>query len=335
MAHSDQHAFIGYRVRRDIFTSKGTLLLPSGTVLKAKHADLLRANGITLGTDDVTDLKLADETQILEAVMEIKEIFGKVQAEGSLPIDWVKDRVLPKVMDLTSRHANLLDMLRFLHDKDEYTYRHTFAVGVIASMIGRWLGIRGQELIRLSMSASVHDIGKSLVASEILLKPGRLTAEEFDAMKEHAKIGYRLLKDEAVDEVIALVALQHHEREDGTGYPDGVRAEQIHLFSKIVAVADVFHAMTSNRVYKAALPYYEVMTLMWEGKLGSFQRNILNLFIKHIMELHIGKSVVLNDGSPGKIVYVSSSAPLQPLVSRYGVLIDLRLEQELNIREMV
>ncbi|MFB9325116.1 HD-GYP domain-containing protein [Paenibacillus aurantiacus] len=335
MDDSNLDRFIGRRLRVDVFAATGTPLLSAGTQLERGHLRLLESNKIVLSSKDVTAFFIEEEASIMEAVSDIRHVFQSVTAGRKLPVDYVNERILPKVLDMASRHGRLIDLLQLLQDKDEYTYKHTFAVGVISSIIGKWLGIRGQELIRLAMAASVHDIGKSEIPSELLLKPGRLTEAEFDLMKRHADQGYELLLASGLDERTALVALQHHEREDGTGYPKGLHAGHIHFFSKIVAVADVFHAMTSNRVYKSAMPFYDVLSLMWDGKLGAFHAHILHVFIKQIMELHIGKSVVLNDGVPGKIIYVSSSAPLKPLVDRQGEIIDLSRERELTIREWV
>ncbi|TYP68058.1 HD-GYP domain-containing protein [Paenibacillus methanolicus] len=325
--------FIGYRLRADVFAANGTHLLSAGTRLERGHVRLLQVNQVVLRSKDVTAFSAEQEVSIKEAVSDIRHVFQSAVSGRKLPVDYVHDRILPKVLEMASRHAQLIDLLHLLQGKDEYTYKHTFAVGIISSIIGRWLGVRGQDLIRLTMAASVHDIGKSGIPSEVLLKPGRLTEAEFDLMKRHTRQGYELLLASGLDERTALVALQHHEREDGTGYPKGLQADQIHFFSKIVAVADVFHAMTSNRVYKSAMPFYDVLSLMWEGKLGAFHSHILHVFIKQIMELHIGKSVVLNDGVPGKIIYVSSSAPLKPLVNRQGEIVDLSREQQITIRE--
>lgn len=328
-------SFVGYRLLADVFAANGTHLLSAGTRLERRHTRLLQANRVGLRSKDVTAFSGEEEASIREAISDIRHVFQSASTGQKLPVDYVQERILPKVLGIAARHARLIDLLHLLQDTDGYTYKHTFAVGVISSIIGRWLGVRGQELMRLAMAASVHDIGKSGIPSELLLKPGRLSEAEFDLMKRHTRQGYELLLGSGLDERTALVALQHHEREDGTGYPNGLHGGQIHFFSKIVAVADVFHAMTSNRVYKAAMPFYDVLSLMWGGKLGAFHAHILHVFIKQIMELQIGKSVVLNDGVPGKIIYVSSSAPLKPLVNRHGEIIDLSREQELAIREWV
>ncbi|MFC4098520.1 HD-GYP domain-containing protein [Paenibacillus xanthanilyticus] len=336
MDDRDLEPYIGYRLRADVFAASGAHILSAGTRLERRHVRLLQANRVILRSQDVTAFSYEEEASIKEALTDIRHVFQSAATGGKLPVvDYVKDRILPKVLSLASRYTRLIDLLHLLQDKDEYTYKHTFAVGIISSIIGRWLGVRGQELVRLTMAASVHDIGKSGIPSEVLLKPGRLTEAEFDLMKRHTRQGYELLLASGFDERTALVALQHHEREDGTGYPNGLQADQIHFFSKIVAVADVFHAMTSNRVYKSAMPFYEVLSLMWEGKLGTFHSHILYVFIKQIMELNIGKSVVLNDGVPGNIIYVSSSAPLKPLVNRQGKIVDLSREQHITIREWV
>ena len=170
--------------------------------------------------------------------------------------------------------------------KNEYTYRHNICVGVIATYIGKWLGLSEEELSKLTLAATLHDIGKTMISGSILNKPGKLTELEYEEMKHHTIYGYRLIKKiPGLHPSIALTALQHHEREDGQGYPLGINGYHIHSFSKIVAIADIFHAMSSHRVYHEAIPFYEVIAQMKENVFGKLNPEILLVFLNKMMEI--------------------------------------------------
>src|SRR5690625_7353760 len=143
--------------------------------------------------------------------------------------------------------------------------------------------------MQLTTDVLLHDVGKMLVPEEILNKPGQLTEEEFQEMKNHTLYGYEILKDTVgVNHRQALVALQHHERMDGSGYPLQLKRDEIDLFSRIVAVADVFHAMSSNRVYQERSPLYEVLAEMEREVIAKLDPEITYLFIRS-EERRVGK----------------------------------------------
>jgi putative nucleotidyltransferase with HDIG domain len=182
-----------------------------------------------------------------ESVIQINEIFQVSRRSKKVPLLDIQRQIIPLIHQ-TINQPNLFRLFASLKSKDDYTYRHSFAVAVIATLIGKWLGLKETELSELTIAAILHDIGKLKIPLDILNNPGKLTKEEFDLMKKHTIFGYEMIKETAgISHRQALVALQHHERQDGSGYPLGIRADKIDLFSRIVGIADVFHAMTSNR----------------------------------------------------------------------------------------
>src|SRR5690606_32013384 len=161
-------------------------------------------------------------------------------------------------------------------------------------LIGKLLHLSEIELHWLTLGATLHDIGKVNIPSAILDKPGKLTAEEFSIVKLHTIDGYNMLKQmEHLPEVVPLIALRHHEREDGSGYPYGLRAHDIDIYSKIVAVADIFHAMTSDRIYHKAIPFYKVIKQMQEDVFGKLNYRVANCFLVEMMNKLVNKKVVL------------------------------------------
>ncbi|MFF2586309.1 HD-GYP domain-containing protein [Peribacillus butanolivorans] len=130
-----------------------------------------------------------------------------------------------------------------MQEKNEYTYKHNIGVGIIATYLGTKLGLSKESLSDLTMAAILHDVGKTRIPERLLEKTGKLTATEYDEIKRHTIYGYELLKSiPGIPPSIALTALQHHEREDGQGYPHKLKGSNIYYLSKIVAIADVFHA---------------------------------------------------------------------------------------------
>ena len=171
---------------------------------------------------------------------------------------------------------------------------------------------------------------------EILNKPGRLTAEEFDLIKLHPVFGYEMLmRTDGSTEREKLVALQHHERQDGSGYPYGIRGDRIDAYSRIVAVCDVYHAMSSRRSYHEPSPFYAILEQMSQNRFGEFDAAIVGVFIDKMMNMTVGNDVKLSDGSIGSIVLVHPTEPLRPLVKIGERFVDLRREPNVKIEQVI
>jgi putative two-component system response regulator len=169
-------------------------------------------------------------------------------------------------------------LVRLAEFRDEETGRHLVRMSRYCELIGVELGLDHDWCNRLRLASELHDVGKVAIPDRILLKPGRLTASERKVMETHAEIGHRLLSDSDSElmRVAALTALTHHERWDGTGYPSGVGGEEIPLEGRIAAVADVFDALTSDRVYRAAFPVGMALTMMDEERGRHFDPDVLD-----------------------------------------------------------
>lgn len=273
--------------------------------------------------------------KINQATKTVKQIFNFVGDGGNLPISEIMEDIIPSIKQ-AAEIPHIYHLFYELQSKDEYTYRHTISVGIIATIIGKWMGMPKDSINELTIAATLHDIGKSRIPKEILNKPGKLSQEEYNEMKNHTIIGYELLRDiPELPMTIPLVALQHHEREDGAGYPLGLSGDQIHRFSKIVSIADVFHAMSSSRVYHHAKPLYEVIKDMQNHAFGKFDPNIMLIFLYKMMDNLAGKNVQLSNGSIGKIVMIHPFDPLRSLVKVEEELIDLRYNNDLQIERVV
>ncbi|WP_231571019.1 HD-GYP domain-containing protein [Gordoniibacillus kamchatkensis] len=318
----DNTWFIGRRLNNNIYSKQGSLLLPKNNILEARHLDLLRQHGIEIMAEDT---ELVIEALVDEAISEVQSIYEKIHHNSSqLSNQVIRHTVMPKIQELCFNN-NLSNVILALTKKDHYTYRHCIGVAVISYLIGKWLGLKDEELNDLTVAGLLHDLGKTKIPDSILKKVGKLSAEEYSEMKRHTHFGYEMIGNlPGMTEQQALVALQHHEREDGSGYPFGVCGDKITHFCKIVTVADVFHTMVSERVYKNPVPLYQVFQEIYQRSFGLFDPIIVQCFITNVMNRMIGDSVLLSDGRVARIVMLHPDDLINPLVELQGEYCDLR-----------
>jgi HD-GYP domain-containing protein (c-di-GMP phosphodiesterase class II) len=318
----DNSRFIGRRLNHNVYSRQGSLLLPQNSILDNHHLDLLHQHGIELWREDT---QLVTELITEEAVSEVKAIYEKIHHQTEqLSNQVIQDELMPKIQELCIQN-NLSNVLLALSQKDNYTYRHCIGVAVISFLIGKWLRMKDEELSELAIAGLMHDLGKVKIPDMILNKAGRLNADEYAEMKLHTHLGYEMIRNiSEMTEQQALVALQHHEREDGSGYPFGVSGEKITPFSKIVSVADVFHTMISERVYKKPVPLYQVFQEIYKNSYGLFDPKIVYSFITNMMNRLVGDHVILTDGQVARIVMLHPDDLVNPLVEAQGQFYDLR-----------
>lgn len=270
-----------------------------------------------------------------QASKKIEFIFSNLMLGEELNLNLLEKEILP-VISQASEIPHIYHLFYELNKTEEYTYKHTIGVGIISLMIGKWLKLSEEELKELTLGATLHDIGKTRISPFILNKEGKLTREEYEEVQLHTSYGYEILRKlDQLSDRVALVALQHHEREDGRGYPKGLEGNQIELYSKIVAIADMFHAMLSRRVYQEPLTFYTALRQLQDQAFGKLDANITLLFLYKLMDSIIGRSVMLSDGSVGKILMVDRYDPLRILVQVEDQIIDLKMNHELNIEKVV
>lgn len=303
-------------------------------LLDQHHIDVSEKDAIEAGPYGNLNIS-ANNVMIDEVIVHVKEIFEEIRRTQKIPLYHIRKRIVPIILHMIEQPA-ILDLFVTLHRRDDYLYSHSLAVGVISALLGKWLAIQNSELLQLTTAAIIHDVGKVMIPASIINKPGELTAEEYEVMKRHTILGYELIKDTiGTNHNQALVALQHHERMDGLGYPLGINADRIGLFSRIVAIADVFHAMSSKQVYRHALPFYEVLSQMEQYAYGKLDTGIVRLFLKKIMQSILGYNVLLTDGRKGKVIYINPNCPTLPLVHIGDEFVDLSNNTDIKIEQMI
>jgi HD-GYP domain-containing protein (c-di-GMP phosphodiesterase class II) len=229
------------------------------------------------------------------------------------------EHCLPLVQDITEsvgRNPGALVSLARLKTSDDYTYMHSVAVCALMVSLSNELGLNATDTREAGLAGLVHDIGKALMPQEVLLKPGALTPAEFAIMKGHPEAGHRLLQEgQGVGPVPLDVALHHHEKINGKGYPHGLKGSDISLFARMGAVCDVYDAITSNRPYKAGWDPAESLQKMalW-ARDGHFDEAIFQAFVKSIGIYPTGSLVRLKSDRLAVVVDQGGGSLLKPLV---------------------
>lgn len=242
---------------------------------------------------------------------------------------------IKKILQRDEGRYHLFELIYSVHEHDEMSLSHCINVALICNMFGQWLHMEEDEIDTLTLCGLLHDVGKIAVPKEILNKPGKLTGEEFDVIKDHPEQGYLMLLSQAIDPRIRLAALMHHERYDGTGYPLGKKGDEIHPFAMITAIADVFDAMTSNRIYRHAICPFSVLEMFeQEGKL-QFDLKISMPLMERIAEIYINHRVRLNDQSQGEVIMLNRHALSRPVIKIGDDFIDLSKHKRLRIEAVV
>jgi len=311
----------GMKVGHSVNNANGQVLLTPGSVLNVKFIKRLSLLGIpAVYIDDgfLSDLQVEDvvtESTRYHAIELTKKVFRDFRYTRSLTgldkIEKAADLIIKELLENNTLMVNLAD----IRSLDEYTFGHSVNTCILALITAIHMGYNEKKLKMLAIGAILHDLGKILVPQEILNKPGKLTDEEYELIKTHSEFGHRLLAaDKNFDSVSSMVALQHHERYNGSGYPQGLIGDQIHQFSSIVGIADVYDALTADRVYRKSVSAHEAFEMMAGTGDYLFDYEVVKAFLYHVAAYPVGSLVKLNNGQTGVVLKNKPGLPLRPLV---------------------
>ncbi len=332
----------GATLARPIYTAEGRILLSEGISLKQTYIDKIRANSINeiyIEDDissgvDVQDIIL-DQTRN-EAKQLVRDFMCNSTLSKTFSSEEVKaliDNIINQLLDNEEIIINLSD----IKSVDDYTFEHSVNVCILSLVIGMGLGYTHQKLKDLGVGAILHDIGKLRIPAQILKKPSQLSVVEFEEIKKHSYYGYEILKQNPkLSMVSSFIALGHHERYDGSGYPLQLKGENIHQCARIVAVADVFDALSSDRVYRKKLRPHEVVEYITSLGSHHFDPEIVESFIKYIALYPTGTGAVLNTREKVLVVKANRNFPTKPVVrviySADGIMLSKPYEIDLSER---
>ncbi|MGG1312470.1 HD-GYP domain-containing protein [Cohnella laeviribosi] len=318
----------GMVLGKKIFSDDGIVLLAEGVELTNSLIRKLAENGIRYlyiqdpRTEGIEMPELLDEETQRQALSTIRSVFrdlidqpGRRQS-GMYPYVGRNLRnVMHMVLDDLQRNRDAMIMLMNLHTVDHYLYMHSLNVCVYATLLGIANGYSKEELLTLGLGALLHDIGKTQISMQVLMKPGKLTPEEFEEMKRHTELGYYLLKDEPnISLIAAHCAFQHHERINGSGYPRGLKGDEIHEYAKWIGIVDSYDAMTTHRAYKEAMLPHQAVESLYSGSGILYDTQMLSLFRDKVAIYPLGITVQLNTGQLAVVVDINALSVHRPIV---------------------
>jgi len=339
----------GMETGQPLVDENGKVILHEGTVLNANLIERLDQWGVTElvihdGDDSVglvDRVPLTKEQQQFvenyqETVKSLSQAFQSVRYLNTVPLEQMRELANDTVSKLV-HSVGVMNHLQMVRRQDEYTFHHSVNVAVLCGVLGRWVGYQGQELQDLILAGLLHDVGKAKISLEVLNKPEKLLEEEMQLMQTHAALGYKLLRNipDLPNEVMVGV-LEHHERMDGSGYPLKLDGGRIHPYAKIIAVADVYDAMTSDRVYRSKVTPFFVLEMMAQKMFDEYDPSICEVFLRNVRSCFIGNTVQLSDGRQAEVVSAGQPIFTRPVVrTKNDEFIDLEKNREIMIVQVL
>ncbi|MCD8552372.1 MAG: HD-GYP domain-containing protein [Seleniivibrio sp.] len=261
---------------------------------------------------NLKDLSHASEVYS-ESVFIVGSILDGIRNGGAINTEAVK-HVSQSITEMTLKKRGVLTSITKLKQYDNYTFHHSINVSIFAASLATHLGMSKKEIEIAANSGLIHDIGKMLVPESILNKPGKLSEEEYKVMKTHVIRGYEYAKKCGTPAEELKMIIEHHERHDGSGYPYGLKDEQISIFGKIGAVVDIYDAMTSDRVYHKGIAATSALKLMFQWTDKHINKSIFEFFIKNVGIYPVGSLVIMATHEIGIVGKMNPANPMSPVV---------------------
>ncbi|MFZ7103729.1 MAG: HD-GYP domain-containing protein [Peptococcaceae bacterium] len=270
---------------------------------------------------NVVNVELPQEVArqiIIETTVVIKDIFATAGKNEETDFSKLYPAA-EKIVELILKYGEqVVDEIFLLWKMDQYTFHHSIGTAFFSALIGNELNYSRTELKDLVLGSLLHDLGKGLIPLRILNKPGKLDPHEFDEMKKHSFFGYKILKENSdFSEDILVIPLQHHERKDGNGYPLMLKDSAIHPYAKIASIADMFSALTTNRVYRDKVSKFVAGEYLLSSSTYALDTYLVNLFLFTILKGMKDAWVELNNGEVGKIISIDHKYPTRPRIAIY------------------
>jgi HD-GYP domain-containing protein (c-di-GMP phosphodiesterase class II) len=329
----------GVTLGKDLLSYDSTLLLPKGTVITKEHLDSLHMRNIE-------DVFIMDNLTVAKSGRLFEDVYSDslavvrsfmLGAKLGKPLEFdeienISDLLLEQVFEAN----DLFRQMRLMKEKDDYLFTHSVNVALLCILMGRWLKCEKETLKELGQAGLLHDIGKIFIDDSILNKPDKLTDAEYKEIKKHTLHGYNfLIQYKWISTNIANAALMHHERADGSGYPMGTKGYSKNLCVSVVAVADVYDAVTSDRVYSDKRSPYTAAEILWQDSFGKLNPEISKVFYDKITNFYVGNEVLLSNNKKGIVIYVDPSQPTRPIVMSGDNFYNLATDRSITVLEII
>lgn len=347
----------GMIVAEDVYNSQNERILTRNTMVTTRSITKLKLYGLkeifvyipnTLVATQLTQssqhkntLKNSVEFKkfkkyYMDSIVVLKEFYQALNGTSTSSFDEVK--LLSSVEQLLKECRSSLrtfDMLQCMRDLDDQIFVHSLNVALICFSFARWLNFNVKDTEQLMLAALLHDIGKLELPLELMKKPTALTKEELECVQKHPELGYALVKEKSIDNRVKDAILMHHERCDGSGYPTHLCLHDISSFGKIIAIADVYDAMTASRSYRKGICPFEVLEIFEKDGYQKYDVSYLLPFLEGLAQCYIHSTVCLSNGLVGEVVMIHKNYLSRPVVQVETQFIDLSKRNDLKIVSIV
>ncbi len=346
----------GMITAEDVLNYNNQLILPKGLILTDKTITKLAFYSILSVRVEEESAEMGDSSSYEPTYIEkirkssefiqfkeefehdvdtFKNVINDVIEKGApLDVDKLMNHTL-NILEPTWTTPNVFDMLHCMRQYDDATYIHCMNVALICNVFARWLRLSEEEIKTATISGLLHDIGKTRIPDSIIKKPGKLTEQEYTVVKRHPQEGYRMIENSTLTTSVRNAVLMHHERCDGSGYPFGINGDKIDPYAKMVAIADVYDAMTSARIYRGPLCPFKAIALFESEGLQKYDTRFILTFLENVVNTYLLNTVRLNNGVTGKIVYINKEQLSSPTVQTEQGFINLSQHPELYIEDLI
>ena len=326
----------GMKIDQAIVDRRGRILIARGALMDEYLIDSLLKlgiNGVYIreGEEDPDEENISllaksviEKTRVEDrAKVKLTESVKKRVAEGiqylynnteTQDFADATDKITGELMRAISDNEAIAVDISTLKISDEYTFKHSVDVATMAMIVAKQPGLNEKEVYEIGIAGLLHDLGKSKIPNEVLNKPGRLSEEEFEIMKQHSVYGYEILKEkEGYSPAILLGVLQHHEKMNGRGYPLGVSSDKMHLFAKILSVVDIYDALVTERSYKKAFSQRDAVEMIM-SMTQELDLEVMRSFLESMILYPVDTIVQLSNGEKAKVVQNNPGYILRPKV---------------------
>lgn len=347
----------GMITAEDVFTYNGQMILPKGLTLTDKAITRLefysilsvRIKEVSADAGDPVVEDTRSHSEQLRSSQEFKRFHEHFEdsldsfkssindiVDLNAPID--TDSMLQNTLEVLSEATSTyhaFDMLHNMRQYDDLTFAHSMNVALICNIFAQWLKWPEEEQNLLTLCGLLHDIGKLKIPDSIIKKPDRLTDDEYKVIKTHTVEGFHILKERNLNPHIVNSALMHHEKCDGSGYPLGVDNNKIDRYAKAVAIADVYDAMTSARIYRGPMCPFRVIEIFEAEGLQKYDPEFIMTFLESIVNTYLHNEVLLSDNTKATVVFINKQNLSKPIVKQGDEIIDLSKETDLHINAIL
>ncbi|MCA0984909.1 HD-GYP domain-containing protein [Halobacillus yeomjeoni] len=352
----------GCIITKDIIGKTGRPIIPNRTVVSPIHIRVLEqflveevevADKLSDGTlftprstDSEEENPVSNEPPVaeltpfyenyLEAVQSYKRWFKEWQHGDPVDLLALRKVMVPLLEEAVESGKDVFKLHHY-SSSGEYLYHHNVAMGLISAYLAEKMGYKYGEWIQIGLAATLCDAGMSQIDPTIIWKEGSILESEYAEIKKHPLISFQYVESTPyLSKSVKLAILQHHERLDGSGYPIGLKADKIHPFSQIIAVSDIYHAMTCERIYRVKQSPYKALEEILQKQFGRYDHRVIQVMVKELTDYSTGTKVRLSNKQTAEVMFVDQSQPTRPMVRlEEGSIFQLKEQRHLHIEEVI